>query len=385
MSLSDGTADLVRSIYDTIDDPDRWPAVLDRMISHTNSHLMLVSVVDLRRGHYHDTRWSGPNADRFRDGLHEYDAEMFARDPLLAFGAAHPHAGGVRLRTALVHQGRDPDEDPYARWIGDRLGIADSLVRYTPPIAGLTLGISIHAAAAAGSHAREAIDLFTMLFDHVERAMRTANRPPDFASDAALAIMVGRDGRILRTSPVALALLDRKDGLHRCGDRLVAASLTHTRRLDTAIASALGAVRDGTAGAALALPRPSGRPDLLVRVDPVPNPPSPFRMFGPAALILVTEPDAGGVTLTAARRWAQCFELTPAETRLTVALIEDEGGLRQVADRLGIAYGTVRVQLASVFRKVGVSSQAQLARLLTRIGIWLLTLSLAVQAVGDIA
>jgi len=69
--------------------------------------------------------------------------------------------------------------------------------------------------------------------------------------------------------------------------------------------------------------------------------------------------------LPADPRWAAMFGLTPAETRLAQALLNDDRGLRATAATLGIAYATARVQLASIFDKTRVRTQAQLLRLLT--------------------
>lgn len=374
MSLDDRTSSLVESIYASIDDRVAWTGVLDSMLDRTGSALVLVSAVDVRAGTYSETQWHGPAIAHTAGGIREYEEEMFLGDPTLAFGIAHPSAGRVGLREQIMRQGRDPASDPYVRWLRSRLGVDDSIVRYTPPTNGLMLGMSLHAPAAVGTHARESVDLFLMLFEHVERAMRVAIRPPDFTSDTAVVVMVARDGRIVRASPAALALFDARDGLAIAEKRLVAASRGQSKRLDAAIGSALGALVEGGAGTALALPRPSGRPDLLVRVDPLPRPPSPFEAFRPAALVTVTEPDAVGIAPDAGRRWAALFGLTPAEVRLTAALLDDNTGVRTVAERLGISYETARVHLARIFDKVGVRSQAQLARLLTRLGAWVAAL-----------
>jgi DNA-binding CsgD family transcriptional regulator len=42
---------------------------------------------------------------------------------------------------------------------------------------------------------------------------------------------------------------------------------------------------------------------------------------------------------------------------------------REVDERLGVSFNTVRVQLARVFEKTGVGRQADLARLLARIAL----------------
>ncbi|MGJ3629601.1 helix-turn-helix transcriptional regulator [Sphingomonas sp. MMS24-JH45] len=63
--------------------------------------------------------------------------------------------------------------------------------------------------------------------------------------------------------------------------------------------------------------------------------------------------------------WAGLFGLTPAEIRLAVTLLNDDRSLRDAAASLGIAYGTARAQLASIFDKTQVRTQSHLLRLLT--------------------
>ncbi|MEW5683728.1 MAG: alpha/beta fold hydrolase [Pseudomonadota bacterium] len=58
--------------------------------------------------------------------------------------------------------------------------------------------------------------------------------------------------------------------------------------------------------------------------------------------------------------------LTPAEARL-VAALGDADGLKDAARRIGVSVNTARNQLASVFEKLGVRRQADLARLVTEV------------------
>jgi DNA-binding CsgD family transcriptional regulator len=62
---------------------------------------------------------------------------------------------------------------------------------------------------------------------------------------------------------------------------------------------------------------------------------------------------------------AEVFGLTRAEVRVTAALAE---GLapREIGERLGVSFNTVRAQLANIFEKTGVSRQADLMRLISR-------------------
>jgi len=61
---------------------------------------------------------------------------------------------------------------------------------------------------------------------------------------------------------------------------------------------------------------------------------------------------------------ARHFELTPAELRVLIAIVEI-GGVPEVADALGVAETTVRTHLQHIFSKTGVSRQADLVKLTT--------------------
>src|SRR5438105_12448799 len=66
------------------------------------------------------------------------------------------------------------------------------------------------------------------------------------------------------------------------------------------------------------------------------------------------------------RDLAELFGLSPAESRLTVALLAGKT-MREIATDSGVQITTLRTQLSSVLRKVGVRRQTELIRVLANI------------------
>jgi DNA-binding CsgD family transcriptional regulator len=71
-----------------------------------------------------------------------------------------------------------------------------------------------------------------------------------------------------------------------------------------------------------------------------------------AALDLLSPPEA----------IAKEFKLTPAELRVLFAIVE-VGGVREVAEVLGVSTETVKTHLSRLFDKTGAGRQADLVRL----------------------
>ena len=82
------------------------------------------------------------------------------------------------------------------------------------------------------------------------------------------------------------------------------------------------------------------------------------------ALVFLTDPERQ--PLPPAELLRSCFGLTDAEARLVLALAQ-EPSLPRVASRLGIGRETARTHLSRVFRRVGVSNQAELLALVARL------------------
>lgn len=373
MALGEDISALIGLIYQGASDPVIWNRALDGLLAKTGSRFVMVSAVDLASGEYSSARFYGPDDGRFLDGVDEYHAHLYQSDPTLRFACRNPSAGFVSTAIALADGPGSAAEVSFGCFTRDVLGVGHSVVRYTPSDDDLVLGVSLHAAKSRGVHSADNIELFLMLFEHLDRAMRLVVRPPDFSSLREARMLIDARGRVRAVSEAAKTLLDLSDGLSIADGRLVATGRGYTARIDAMMLSALDALTGGGVGGAASIPRPSGLRAWLLKASPMLQPPSPFEAFRPAVQVCIVDPEAGPPPPVGAQ-WADLFGFTPAEIRLTETLLDGERNLRQAADHLCIAHATARVHLRNLFDKAGVRSQGQLARLLMRLGGWVIAL-----------
>ena len=171
-------------------------------------------------------------------------------------------------------------------------------------------------------------------------------------------------GRVRHANAVAERLLRRPAGSRVVCGRLSAAQSDSARRLDALIGQA-GGRRRGDAASAVRWRCRRRRGALPLSLTVAPLRPGRLPAAGaPAVLVCVTDLEAG-VSLPQ-QRLRDLFGLTPAETRLALAMFE---GLapREAAERFGISPHTVHAQLARIFEKTGAKRQAELVRLMMRV------------------
>ncbi|MDP8993688.1 MAG: hypothetical protein M3N07_01695 [Pseudomonadota bacterium] len=363
MALDKNISGLIGRIYESADDTARWEQVIVEILSILGAQAAVQTISDLNHCEMMRTTTFG-NPLR-PEGIKEYQEWVYSEDPSFQWAMEHPHARFCD--TSEIMSAEDYLDHETIRWNrSEWIGSTHWLVGYTAPEDELTFGLSVHPAAEVGVLPEEKKNLFKLLFAHMERAVHLASRPPAFAGDGHPLVLLDRMGRVRAISPAAQDILERQDGLVVWDQQLRAADSRSSHRLNAAILSALTALREGGFGGAVALPRPSGKRDLLVTVTPLLNPPSPFEAFRPAALVRIIDPEAQ-VSSSAVHRWSSMFDFSPAEARLAEALMGGHQNLRHAADQLGVAYETARVHLKKLLEKTGTHSQSQLARLLSRI------------------
>jgi DNA-binding CsgD family transcriptional regulator len=213
--------------------------------------------------------------------------------------------------------------------------------------------------SVSASPQRERLQL---LYPHLLRAAEIVHRLQDARARAAGAlgalgalgsgvVIVDERGAVTFTNTAARRIFAENDGLKLRG-RPFAVDPQAQKALDAAIQDCLrphAEPYDCSRG--LRVPRPSKRPDYVVRVT----------SLGGAAIVFISDP-ASELTVdeTLLRRE---YGLTRAESRLAELLLNGET-LASAAKRLRVSEATAKTQLQHIFQKTRTHRQPELVKLL---------------------
>ncbi len=266
MTLHHSLSSLIAQIYEGADDPVTWDRAVQGILDQTGSQAALISPTDLERNEIIRARLHGTDDPRLHDLTRDYLAERYRDCPVLRFGVSNPGAGFVRLATAVSSPA--PGDGDFVRWMTDALRVRDYVTRYTTLRNGMTLAMAIVPHKDRVAHDGDELQLFELLFAHLNEAFQIATRPPLVDGSGEPLILVNARGRVFELNDAARRLLASKDGLSIEAGFLYASQRSEQPRLDALLRSALGALKEGGAGGTFALSRPSGRRRLLLRISP---------------------------------------------------------------------------------------------------------------------
>lgn len=240
--------------------------------------------------------------------------------------------------------------------------------------------VTIGLMATRSQHEQQITDdqreMFAALVPHARSALRiqmALERNGTAVLEAALealeipVFIADRTGCITAMTGPAEALVGADCGLHlEAGKQLTATNAVEARALASAIESASQAVVGNAVPVARTLvvrSTDNSSSPLVLDVYPLPSPSSLLRLT-PRAMIV-----ARGARLSAARRAIMLrtlYDLTAAETNIAEQLAEGRVPIA-IAQRRGVAVGTVRAQIKTIMAKVGVSRQIELSARLRQI------------------
>ena len=179
-------------------------------------------------------------------------------------------------------------------------------------------------------------------------------------NERAGVIQLDRGGRILEASDRALEILRQGDGLYDRNGTLMAGIPADNTKLQKLLAGALPPLGGQAAAASMTIRRIGGARKLMLYVNPVEGSALDFGARRVAALVLLKEP--GGRPRLDAKLVADVLGLTTAESQVAVMLSEGMAA-PDIATTTGRRTSTVNTLIQRAYRKLGVSRQTELTRL----------------------
>ena len=167
-------------------------------------------------------------------------------------------------------------------------------------------------------------------------------------------------GRILAANDRARDLLRTGDGLFDKHGLLFARLPADNADLQGLLTRALPQFGDQGAAGSMKVRRSGVLQPLVLHVHPVARRDTHFRTWPVAALVLVVDPASQPRIAPALA--AAVLGLTPMESRVAVLLAEGKS-LRDIAEATGRKISTIRWHRTQIFRKHGLSRQAELVQL----------------------
>ena len=175
--------------------------------------------------------------------------------------------------------------------------------------------------------------------------------------------LVDQDGRVRHANPPAERLVAAGDGITLFRGRLGSVSTDASQRLRALIQQASQAEVEHRRGGAMIIRTSGRRLPLSVIVAPVSAHRSAVFQENPSIIVCVTDPEAG--VAQPQQQLCDLFGLTAAEARVALELVEG-GSPREISEKLGVSFYTVRAHLVRIFDKTQTKRQSELVALILR-------------------
>jgi DNA-binding CsgD family transcriptional regulator len=352
----------VEKIYAAATDWHRWREALVAVENFTGSTGAVLNLEPLSEGAARYTM-----AGSFsRDNCLDYTTNYQAICPRIAYAKAHPDLPIHYDRMVLSE--REMDRNSVYAWLathGLRYFLAGNAGYNDKHFAYFSLQRS----RRQGHVDVDDVARFEMVRPHLVQAIALAGRLDTLTahrrfSDAMLDALseavfgLDRGGGLLFVNRAGDRLLERRNVLRCAEGRLAAADPAEQAALDGLIRAALS----GAPGGVMRAGGRNGRRPCALRVSPI-RVDDAERFVSPAVLVVATDPAAAHLDQDLA---CAIYDLTPAEARTAAALVEGHS-IHSAAQELAVGAETVRSHLKALFRKLSVSRQQDVIRLLSHL------------------
>lgn len=367
--MLDRFSETIDKLYAAAGDGSRWAEALHSIEELTGSAGAVINMV-AKTEPEKNALLAGPRINNHFSSaeIEEYNRDLLPLCPRVAAGIANPDLPMVcdYMILSETEMKRDPVYDWFGRhdlryFIGSPLGETE---RYR-------LMWSLQRTRSHGHAQAKDIELFELLKPHIARALALADQLGtltsfDRFSSAVLDTLpqavfaLASDGRVLFANAAAIALVNAGDGLRDVGGRLHTTCGAEQAHFDAKIREA-AQVTAGTGDGWLRVSRCKGGLPYAVLVAPLIV--SDDQLIAAGAKILVLVHDTAAHRCASVAMLTSFYGMTETEGRLASAL---SGGhsIDSAAALLEMKPSTARFHLKAVFRKLGVSRQQDLVRLL---------------------
>lgn len=363
---------LIAALHEGVVDDDHWLAALDRLSDAFGGAAIFLGTTQRSgaafelSGHRVDPQWidmvNGELAGDEANPVFATVRTRFRADPI-----------GMAMRPMIMSRLLDRDtyhSSPiYVHAIAPA-GHEHVMAMVLWADSSSAISLTLARPAAAGDFAEREAELARAIGPHVFGALKLRHQ---FALARSSALMLDRfdhgvlllsaAGHVVHANREAQQFLSDRDGLSVEHGELRAAFPADTRRLRHMLGEADRAARGASLQPrqTLRLPRPDGRPELVVRVLPVA--PVVASSFGAGELatiaLFVHDPEKDSQPVD--ELIAEGLGLSPAEAAVAARIWEGDS-IGEAAECLGLSPNTVKTHLKAVFEKAGVERQARLVR-----------------------
>lgn len=372
MNEGDAFARIISSLHEATFDPNLWPtasALIDEVLGTKGNALLIAASVErespmlFAAGYYRGER--RPELEReYLEDYHPWDERV---DRLRRL----PDSKLVHI-TQLYSEQQLKTSRSYNEFSGRSNGQNSLNVRMDGPD-GSNITWAILNPVKGGAWQSAKTRIIQNLLPHIRQFVRVrqalaganglgASLDELLENTRIGVIHLDRRGKIIEANGPARDLLRHGDGLSDHGGFLDAWLPADNSRLQKLLAQALPRIasHEQSAGGSMTVRRSLVSPKLALHLSPVHDGGLDFGTRAVAAMVLLVDP-ASRPRLDA-RLVAEALGLSPAESQVAVMLAEGRT-LPDIAAATDRREGTVKVLLRRAYKKLGISRQVDLVRL----------------------
>jgi DNA-binding CsgD family transcriptional regulator len=369
---------VVRELYEAAAGIVPWAKALDGLFAELKVRQMQLLTVDKTNGTLVRSDQPARTDPPLYDAILEYVRKYHTYDPHLSYTASMPI--GAVLNTASVFPAKEYKMHPFYREYWSAYAVRELLAAKVAEDERYVVMLGMSRTHEMPAYTVADVALLERYVGHLAAAYRIVKHLGAKTAQAGLAIieasnrpmvLLGLNLRIIMANSLARqclasgGLLFERDGILCCRGSNASTKLRRAfERLQ--LAELTGKPKGGPRRVALRLEGSETHDHLLLCSIWAMQPASSMHAFGPTPVALLTIATPTVKTLADPIFIGSMFDLTPAETKISIALL-DGGDLRSIAAAQRVSIETVRTQLKSVFAKTHTSRQAQLTSLLMRV------------------